>query len=155
MYKVPFAPTSPFSGSLDSQPKIIAPVSTLQVVSKSTPQSEFPSENSLTAIPKGSHWVDGVESGTVLLIDQPLEQKCAAIGGIMVSRMKVLGVQGVVVSGRVRDLGELQKTGLPVGRRSVTTAGQDGSHQCKSADSPLPRYGLEEDQLWGQEQKPR
>lgn len=32
----------------------------------------------------------------------------------MAARMKVLGVKGVVVSGRVRDLGELKESGLQV-----------------------------------------
>ncbi len=32
----------------------------------------------------------------------------------MATRMKVLGISGVVVNGRVRDLRELHETGLPV-----------------------------------------
>lgn len=51
---------------------------------------------------------------TIVVISQPAGQKCAVLGGIMALRMKVLGVRGVVVDGRVRDLEELGGTGLPV-----------------------------------------
>lgn len=54
------------------------------------------------------------EEGTVVVIEQPPSQICAAIGGIMAARMKLLGVKGVVVSGRVRDLAELRASNLPV-----------------------------------------
>ena len=74
----------------------------------------FPPEEDPTSIPKGSHWVDLVEKDTILVIDQPLEMKCACLGGIMAARMKVRGVRGAVVSGRVRDLAELRECGLPV-----------------------------------------
>lgn len=54
------------------------------------------------------------------MIEQPPGQRCANLGGIMAARMKVLGVKGVVVSGRVRDLTELKQSGLQV--RNVTRA---------------------------------
>jgi regulator of RNase E activity RraA len=66
------------------------------------------------AMPKGKHWVDMADEGTVLVIEQPSGQTCAAIGGIMATRMKVRGVEACVVGGRVRDLTELRKSGLPV-----------------------------------------
>lgn len=66
------------------------------------------------AIPKGSHWADETEEDTILVIEQPATQTCAAVGGIMAARMKIRGLRGCVVSGRVRDLAELKKSGLPV-----------------------------------------
>ena len=66
------------------------------------------------AIPQGSQWVDMVEAGTVVAIEQPSGQTCAAVGGIMAARMKVRGVQACLVGGRVRDLAELKESGLPV-----------------------------------------
>lgn len=65
-------------------------------------------------VPKGQHWVDMADEGTVLVIEQPPGQTCAAIGGIMAARMKVRGVKACVVGGRVRDLAELKASGLPV-----------------------------------------
>lgn len=48
------------------------------------------------------------------MLEQPAGQTCAVLGGIMASRMKYLGVRGVVVNGRVRDLAELKSSGLSV-----------------------------------------
>lgn len=66
------------------------------------------------AIPNDKHWVDLTSAGTIVVIDQPAGQSCAAIGGIMANRMKINGVAGCVVGGRIRDLGELKECGLPV-----------------------------------------
>lgn len=48
------------------------------------------------------------------ILDQPHGQFCAVLGGIMAVRMSYLGVKGTVVNGRVRDLGELRESKLPV-----------------------------------------
>jgi regulator of RNase E activity RraA len=77
----------------------------------SPPSSPPPAENT---VPKGSHWVDLTEPGSIVVIDQPEDQKCAAVGGIMALRMKARGVAGCVVGGRVRDMAELQDSQLPV-----------------------------------------
>lgn len=97
---------------MDAKAKLIAPACTLKLVSKhSPPESAPPAE---ATIPKGSHWVDLTVPGTIVVIDQPEGQKCAAVGGIMAQRMKVQGVAGCVVGGRVRDLAELRNSQLPV-----------------------------------------
>lgn len=54
------------------------------------------------------------EADTVMVIEQPEGQSCAAIGGIMANKMKVNGVLACVVAGRVRDIEELKASGLPV-----------------------------------------
>lgn len=77
----------------------------------SKPDTTPPTEN---LVPKGSHWVDLTEPGSIVVIEQPEGQKCAAVGGIMAERMKVRGVAGCVVGGRVRDLPELRSSELPV-----------------------------------------
>jgi regulator of RNase E activity RraA len=48
------------------------------------------------------------------VLEQPADQHCAVLGGIMAVRMKVLGVRGVLVNGRVRDLAEINECKLPV-----------------------------------------
>ena len=97
--------------------KVIAPASTLKYIDKSSQIESLPAD-SPNAIPKESHWVDETESGTVLVIEQPEGQANAALGGIMALRMKVRGVLGCVVGGRVRDMEELEKVELPVSARS-------------------------------------
>lgn len=65
-------------------------------------------------IPPETHWVDLSEPGTIIVMAQPEGQKCAVLGGIMALRMQVLDAKGIVVHGRVRDIDELNETGLPV-----------------------------------------
>lgn len=103
-------------GSSREQPKVIGPASTLKLVAKDSSTSS-PSESDPTVIPKGQHWVDLAEEGTVIVIEQPEGQSCAAIGGIMALRMKSRGAKACVIGGRVRDLGELIISGLPVSTR--------------------------------------
>lgn len=90
----------------------------MKLVDKSNNDLAPLAKNDASAIPKGKHWADVTESGTVLVIDQPRHQTCAAVGGIMASRMKIRGVVGCVVSGRVRDLSELRNSRLPVSNAS-------------------------------------
>lgn len=52
--------------------------------------------------------------GSIVVLEQPDHQSCAVTGGIMATRMKVLGIKAAVVGGRVRDLRELQGLELPV-----------------------------------------
>lgn len=110
---VPYAPSSPHSGSPSKQPKVIGPASTLKLVTKEYAINPLPASTP-GAIPKGHHWVDLTDQGTIVVIEQPDGQSCAAIGGIMALRMKVKGAKGCVVGGRVRDLEELRNCGLPV-----------------------------------------
>lgn len=95
---------------------MIAPASTLKLVDKSE-KLDPPVNEQLHGFPQGGHWADLTDADTMLVIEQPLHQTCAAVGGIMASRMKIRGLLGCVVSGRVRDLGELRKSGLPVSQR--------------------------------------
>jgi hypothetical protein len=109
------APITLLPGSIGAESelkKVIAPACTLKLVPKHSPPESTPAaENS---IPKGSHWVDLTEPGTVVVIDQPEGQKCAAVGGMMAQRMKLRGVAGCVIGGRFRDLAELRESQLPV-----------------------------------------
>lgn len=108
----------PFVPSTEAQPKVIGKASTLKLVNKSD-HIEPLSSNDPHAIPKNSHWADETDMGTVLVIEQPSSQTCAAVGGIMAARMKMRGLLGCVVGGRVRDLMELRRSGLPVSARLV------------------------------------
>jgi len=115
---VPYAPISPYMGFSKEQPKVIGPASTLKLVAKDSGMSTLP-ESDPNAITKGQHWVDLTEEGTVVVIEQPEGQSCAAVGGIMALRMKARGAKGCVVGGRVRDLEELNNCGLPVSARTA------------------------------------
>ena len=57
---------------------------------------------------------DLANTSPIVVVEQPENQYCSVTGGIMATRMSVLGVKAAVIGGRVRDLRELQATGLPV-----------------------------------------
>lgn len=108
------APYSPLrqQNSPEQAEVTIAPVSTVLFTPKGedAPPADRPAAN----IPKDAHWVDVAVPGTFAVLKQPAGQTNAVCGGIMALRMKVLGVKGIIVAGRVRDLVELRSTALPV-----------------------------------------
>jgi regulator of RNase E activity RraA len=108
-----YSPASVAAGS----PITIAPASTVLLVPKNASDlSAYPAAN----IPQGKHWVDLTQPETIVVIGQPKGQICAAIGGIMALRMKMLNAVGVVSHGRVRDVEELRETELPVSSHYFT-----------------------------------
>lgn len=110
---VPYVPVSSCTSCSKTLSKTIGPASTLKLVDKDSCPSPLP-ESDPGAVPKGQHWVDLTDQGTVVVIEQPEGHLCAAIGGIMALRMKIRGAKGCVVGGRIRDLEELTSCGLPV-----------------------------------------
>lgn len=66
--------------------------------------------------PKPSkHFVDYNEEGKIMYVQQPQGMYSACWGGLMTTRAKYLGAAGVVVDGRIRDIGEHQEAGFAVG----------------------------------------
>ncbi|KAK2730820.1 hypothetical protein FQN57_004056 [Myotisia sp. PD_48] len=114
-------PFSPYPGRED-QPRVVGYASTFKFAPKREP---LPAEacHEGKGIPPGTHWVDSTLPNTIVLIDQPDGQKCAALGGIMATRMKILGAKAAIVNGRVRDLGELRSLSFPVWARATSTVG--------------------------------
>ncbi|KAL9106525.1 MAG: hypothetical protein Q9227_008440 [Pyrenula ochraceoflavens] len=82
------------------------------------------------------------EANTVLVIEQPEEQTCAAVGGIMATRMKNRGVKAAVVSGRVRDITELRESGLPVWARAQSTVGAAAESKVRARNVPVTVQGV-------------
>jgi len=60
----------------------------------------------------------------------------------MAVRMKYLGVQGVVVDGRVRDLAELQGCGLPVFAKGTSTVGSGAEAKSGQREVPVVIEGV-------------
>ncbi|KAJ8064462.1 hypothetical protein OCU04_006800 [Sclerotinia nivalis] len=110
-----------FASTSSSPNKItVAPVSTVVFAPKnSTDLSNYPAAN----IPSDKHWVDLTVPESIVVITQPEGQNNAVLGGIMALRAQVLGAKGVIVSGRVRDLDELQATGIPIWSRGTSIVG--------------------------------
>ncbi|KAJ3488956.1 hypothetical protein NLG97_g6096 [Lecanicillium saksenae] len=108
-----YSPRPKSTGSSRDAKVTVAPVSTVLFTAKNedpATASTRPAPN----FPKDTHWVDNAVPGTFAVMQQALGQTNAICGGIMALRMKVLGVKGIIVAGRVRDLVELESTELPV-----------------------------------------
>ena len=112
-----FAPNGVTSDKLQLLPKIAAPASTVLLVPKgATPGDDGDAfqGHMMSNIPANTHYVDLTPPDTFVVMSQPSGQTCAALGGIMASRMKSRGAKGIVVGGRVRDLTELKTKHIPV-----------------------------------------
>ncbi|KAF2431678.1 DlpA domain-containing protein [Tothia fuscella] len=122
--------------------KVIAPASTALFLSKSS--DSFPNatpplttltqtlSQPLPNIPPGTPYADLTTPNTILIISQPPNQSCAVVGGIMAARMQYLGVKGIIVDGRVRDLDTLRGLGLPVWSRGTSVVGSGGEAKAWS-----------------------
>jgi regulator of RNase E activity RraA len=115
-----------------SSQRIVAPASTLKLIPKSPSSSySYPSplpSDHPNAIPKDKHWVDLTPSNHIVLIESVKEGYAASIGGIMALRMSLNNVLACLISGRARDLSELNASNLPIwtgqGLSSVATGAE-------------------------------
>lgn len=60
------------------------------------------------------HFVDACPPGSVLLLCPPRDATNACFGGLLATAAKTQCIAGVVANGRVRDLDELEHSGLSV-----------------------------------------
>ncbi|KAJ5089648.1 hypothetical protein N7532_008332 [Penicillium argentinense] len=145
------APFSPIIGRNDTT-KIAAPATTFKFLSKTdTPPAIATEDPEKHGFPPGKHWVDYAgdfaaadpeKAGSIIVIEQPVDQYCAVTGGIMATRMKVLGIKAAVVGGRIRDLRELQATELPIWARSTSTVGTGAEAKAAARDVRISIGGV-------------
>lgn len=64
--------------------------------------------------PMAEHFVDACPPGSVLLLCPPSDATNACFGGLLASSAKTKSIAGVVANGRVRDLEELESSGMSV-----------------------------------------
>ncbi|KAI9814635.1 MAG: hypothetical protein M1827_003191 [Pycnora praestabilis] len=142
---MPFAPNAPCSDAIAHQSKVIAPASTVYFTPKEQTSSSIKSPSNAIEfnIPLSSHYVDLTESDTIVILSQPPGQECAVLGGIMATRMKYLGAKAAVVDGRIRDLYELRRSGLPVWARSTSTVGTSAEAKPHAINVPVWIGGVE------------
>ncbi|POS88044.1 hypothetical protein EPUL_000303 [Erysiphe pulchra] len=124
------------SGATGTSQITIAPASTVLFEPKVTSETET-SQCQSNNIPAGTHWVDLTPPDTIVVMSQPEGQNCAVLGGILALRIKILGVRGVVVSGRVRDITELNSTGLPIWSRGTSIVGAAAESKPLATQVPL------------------
>ena len=68
----------------------------------------------MEADPDGLFQVDVIPKGSVVFISQPLPHINVVYGGLMSLRAQMIGAQGVIIDGRLRDLQEHRDLGFPV-----------------------------------------
>jgi regulator of RNase E activity RraA len=102
--------------------KIFGPAYTVQMV-----------EASNTTAPKtDKHFADGIEKDSVVFISQPKGMYSACWGGLMSTRAKYLGAQGVVIDGNFRDINEHRGMGFPVSSISAMNCYGNADFSWKS-----------------------
>jgi len=141
--KAPLHPQHP-----STSPKPLAlPISTVLFVPKALTSNENDSTTPSSNIPKSTHWTDCPAPNTFAILQQPPNQSCAVMGDILATRLKVRGVRGAVVDGRVRDLTALKELGAEgefvVWSRGTSTVGTGMEAKAWAVDVPL-RIGMVE-----------
>ncbi|KAF9452744.1 RraA-like protein [Macrolepiota fuliginosa MF-IS2] len=111
----------------ESSLRICGPAYTVRMVSASD-----------TAAPKlSAHFVDTAPEGSVVVIGAPPEVKNAVWGGLMTTGAQARLAQGVIISGRCRDLSEHRSLGFPVFARGHSTLGQSPFTRPSEINIPL------------------
>lgn len=83
------------------------------------------------------HFVDAAEPDSVMLIGAPSSTRSAVWGGLMTARAQSIGVKGVVLDGRCRDLAEHRESGFPVFARGHSILGQSPFTRPSELQVPL------------------
>ena len=95
--------------------KFIAPAFTVQFQPKLPWRDDAcVPKAALSNIKPGTQWSDLTEPDEIVVIQQPEGQKCAVLGGIHALNIDRRGAKGILVSGRIRDIQELQELKTPV-----------------------------------------
>ncbi|KAH0383005.1 RraA-like protein [Aureobasidium sp. EXF-12298] len=110
-----------------SAAKIFGPAYTVQMVDANDTTSPKPSQ----------HFVDGIQEGQVVFISQPKGFYSACWGGLMSTRAKYLGAQGVVVDGNFRDLNEHREMEFPVFAKATSALGSNTFTRASGLNVPV------------------
>jgi 4-hydroxy-4-methyl-2-oxoglutarate aldolase len=86
--------------------------------------------------------IDAAPPGSVYVIVLEDGLNYAAIGGLMVTAMKVRGLAGAVVDGSIRDLPQIQRLQFPVYGRGVSPGTTVGHFRCAGVNVPVSCAGV-------------
>lgn len=94
-------------------------------------------------VPKPAlHHVDSCPAGSFLLIRAPLGAPNAVFGGLMALRCIAVACVGVAVEGNIRDIDEIEETGLNVYASGNSTMGAAPICQLASVGEPIEMAAL-------------
>jgi 4-hydroxy-4-methyl-2-oxoglutarate aldolase len=115
--------------------KFAGPAVTVLMKKEEHKEGAAPTQGMIDAIdtaPPGSVYVMALEDG----LDY------GAIGGLMVTTMKVRGLTGAVVDGSIRDLPQIQRLQFPVYSRGVSPGTTIGHYRCMGFNVPVTCGGV-------------
>ncbi|KAF4499240.1 ribonuclease e inhibitor rraa dimethylmenaquinone methyltransferase [Fusarium agapanthi] len=113
--------------SVDSKTRIFGPAVTVKMAleeSKGKPTLD-------------THFVDHNVKGGVMYIHNPRSALSACWGGLMSTRAKYLGAEGVVINGRVRDINEHKEFNFPVFSRGRSILGSNTFTRASEINVPI------------------
>ncbi|CVK85398.1 hypothetical protein FPRO06_07485 [Fusarium proliferatum] len=113
--------------SVDSKTRIFGPAVTVKMV-----LTQWEDKPKLD-----THFVDHNVKGGVMYIHQPPSAVSACWGGLMSTRAKYLGAEGVVISGKMRDINEHKEIGFPVFSRGQSILGSNTSTRASEINVPI------------------
>ncbi|KAI8454740.1 ribonuclease E inhibitor RraA/Dimethylmenaquinone methyltransferase [Phakopsora pachyrhizi] len=100
----------------------------------------FDNGDKTTKSSKETHYLDTVERDSIVVISAPHNSKNAVWGGLMTARAKVLGLRGVIIDGRCRDLRDHDELDFPVFARGNSVLGQSTFTKPTETQEPLTIY---------------
>ena len=86
--------------------------------------------------------IDGAPAGSVYVMVLQDGLDYGAVGGLMVTTMKVRGLAGAVVDGSIRDLPQIQRLQFPVYSRGVSPGTTIGHFRCAGVNVPVTCAGV-------------
>jgi 4-hydroxy-4-methyl-2-oxoglutarate aldolase len=115
--------------------KFAGPAVTVKMIKEEHKEGAAATQGMIEAIdtaPAGSVYVMVLEDG----LDY------GAIGGLMVTTMKVRGLVGAIVDGSIRDLPQIQRLQFPVYSRGVSPGTTIGHYRCAGVNVPVTCVGV-------------
>ncbi|GKT41553.1 4-hydroxy-4-methyl-2-oxoglutarate aldolase [Colletotrichum spaethianum] len=95
-------------------------------------------EVSAISAPKlDKNFVDYNQEGGIMYVQQPKRLSSACWGGLMSTRAKYLGAQGVVIDGRIREISEHNEMGFPVFAQGTSILGSNTFTRASRVNVPL------------------
>ncbi|KAH8807399.1 ribonuclease E inhibitor RraA/Dimethylmenaquinone methyltransferase [Xylogone sp. PMI_703] len=107
--------------------KIFGPAFTVHTVLESDTNAPTPA----------GHFVDAIPKGAVVYIQQPKNTFNSVWGGLMSTRAKVLGAQGVVIDGYFRDINEHKDLNFPLFAHGFSIVSSNKLTRTSAVNVPL------------------
>ncbi|KAI9595397.1 RraA-like protein [Syncephalis fuscata] len=85
----------------------------------------------------GPTFVDSANAGSIIVMSTPAGSINAVWGGLMSTRAKYLGVQGVIIDGCCRDVEESRAMGFPVYARGTSCYGARNYTRPSAVGEPI------------------